>query len=193
MNRFLYAALFTVTVLGTAAAAAQSSEFRYTYLQGGYTNVDLDTPSADGDGLFLGGSLLVADILVLSADFTYIDFTRGIDTRALELGVGVPLPVRPGFDAIVRAGYIDGRIKTPGVNIDNDGWFVGLGGRWMATEVIELNGEVQFRDLDVLNDDFAFRVGGIWNARPDLGVIAGLEFADDTTALQIGFRYNFLR
>jgi hypothetical protein len=55
-----------------------------------------------------------------------------------------------------------------------------------------LNGEVQFRDLDVLNDDFAFRIGGIWNVRPDLGVIGGLEFADDTTALKIGFRYNFL-
>jgi hypothetical protein len=192
MNRSLSAALLTITVLGATTALAQSSEFRYTYLQGGYVNVDLDAPSADGDGLFLGGSLLVADLLVLSADFTYVDFTRGIDTRELEFGLGVPLPVRPGFDAIIRTGYINGKVKTRVGNFDNNGWFVGLGGRWMATESVELNGEVQFRDLDVLNDDFAFRIGGIWNVRPDLGVIGGLEFADDTTALKIGFRYNFL-
>lgn len=193
MNRTITAALISLALSGAGTAAAQSSEFRYTWLEGGYVNADLDSPSADGDGLFLGGSLLVAELLVLSADFDYIDFTRGIDTRMLELGVGIPFPVRPGFDAIVRGGYVDGKVEVGSFDADNDGWFVGLGGRWMATETVELNGEVLYRDLDVWDDDVVFRVGGLVNVRPDLAVLGGVEFADETTALEIGFRYYFAR
>jgi hypothetical protein len=181
--------VLSLGLLGATAAHAQSSDFSYTYLEGGYLNVDLDNPNADGDGLFLGGSVLVADTIILSADFDYVDFNRGIDIRTIELGVGVPLPLAPGFDIVVEGGYLDASVDTPFGNFDDDGFFAGALARWMVNDQVELNGGLKYVDLDESGDDVVVHIGGLVNVRPNLAVLAGVDFADDTDALSIGFRY----
>lgn len=192
MNLRTGAALASLILLGTATTvAAQPSDFRYTYLEGGYLRADLDSPNVNGDGLFLGGSVLVAESLILSADYDYLDFSRGIDVRSLELGLGVPLPVAPGLDIVLRAGYIDAELDTRFGDFNDDGFFAGGLARWMVSPQVELNGGLKYVDLDESGDDVVFSVGGLVNVRPDLAVLAGFEFADDSDLLSIGFRYYF--
>src|SRR5690606_27027571 len=47
----------------TALAANTGNGLRYSYLEGGYRTLDLDSPNADGDGLFLGGSFAATEYL----------------------------------------------------------------------------------------------------------------------------------
>jgi hypothetical protein len=163
--------------------------FSYTYLEGGYQNVDLDSPSADGDGIFLGGSVELARSVFLTADLDYADFNRGIDARTLELGVGVSLPVAPDLDGLLKGGYIDAEVDTRFGDFEDDGFFIAGGARWMVTEQVELNGSLKYVDLDESGDDVVVAFGGLVTVRPNLAVLGGVEFADNADTLTIGFRY----
>jgi hypothetical protein len=192
MNLRTGAVMASLILLGLATSAtAQSSDFRYSYLEGGYLRADLDSPNVNGDGLFVGGSVLVAESLILSADYDYVDFDRGIDVRSLELGLGVPLPVAPGLDIVIRGGYIDAKLDTRFGDFNDDGFFAGGLARWMVGPQVELNGGLKYVDLDESGSDVVFTVGGLVNVRPDLAVLAGFEFADDSDLLSLGFRYYF--
>jgi hypothetical protein len=170
------------------AAAAQTSDFDYNWVEGGYQTIELDGFGSDGEGFFVGGSFHVIEPLLLTADYDYADF-GGVEADTLELGVGVPLPVRPGVDAVVRGGYVDAELDTRFGDFDDDGLFASAGVRWMASPQVELNGAVAYRDLDESGDDVAFQLGGLVSVTPRLAVQATLEVVDDTDTIGLGLRY----
>lgn len=182
-----------VLAAGLAAAPARAAEFSYTYAEGGYQSVDLDSPSVDGDGLFLGGSVQISQTLFLSADLDYTEFNRGVDTRNLDLGLGVRLPAAPDIDVVLRGGYADAHVDTRFGDFDDDGYFVSGGARWQLNEQVELNGALRYVDLDDSGDDVGLVLGVVVAVRPRVALLAGGEFSDDADILNIGFRYYFDR
>lgn len=182
----------SLAVLNPAVAAQPGAgDLRYTYVEGGYLNVDVESFNEDGDGLFLGGSVLVADPIYLVANYDYADFDRGIDARTLDLGVGVRLPAAPNVDVVLEGGYVDAEVETNFGDFDDDGYFAAGGARWMVNSQVELNGGLRYVDLDESGDDLAVQVGGLVSVLPNLAVLADIEFADDADSISIGFRYYF--
>ncbi|MEQ8783464.1 MAG: outer membrane beta-barrel protein [Roseibium album] len=185
---------FAVALTLTAAAsAAVAADLRYDYLEGGYQNVDLDNPGVDGDGLFLGGSLLLAQSFFLAADFDYADFDRGVDARSIELGGGVRFPLAPSLDLVLGGGYVDVEVDTRFGDFDDDGLFLRGGVRWLATDQVELKALLNYVDLDESGDDTGVDLGVVVHLQPQLALLAGVEIADDADVVNLGLRYHFRR
>lgn len=175
------------------AAPAGAADFSYTYAEGGYQNVELDSPSVDGDGLFAGGSVQLSQSLFIGADVDYTEFNRGVDARNLELGLGIRLPAAPDVDVVLRGGYVDAHVDTRFGDFDDDGYFVSGGARWQLNDQVELNGALRYVDLDDSGDDVALALGVVVDVRPRVALLAGGEFSDEADVLNIGFRYYFDR
>lgn len=179
--------------LATAAIPATAADLQYDYIEGGYQSVDLDTPNVDGDGLFLGGSLLVAQSLFVSAEYDWADFDRGVDASGFDLGLGVRLPASPELDVVLRGGYAHAEVDTDFGDFDDDGYFASGGVRWLVNEQIELNAFLDYVDLDDSGDDTALALGGVIHLQPQLALTAGVEIGDDADAFRLGLRYHFNR
>jgi hypothetical protein len=186
----LSAAMLSAALL---AGPVHAADFRYTYLEGGYQRVDIDSPNVDGDGLFVGGSLLVSQSVFFTAGYDYTEFNRGVDARSLNLGIGLRMPASPDVDVVFEGGYVDARVDTRFGNFDDDGYFVSGGVRWRLNELVELNGGLRYVDLDDSGSDVGLGLGVVIDVRPHWSVLAGGAFADDADSLSIGFRYYFDR
>jgi hypothetical protein len=183
----------SMLIAALLAGPVQAADFRYTYLEGGYQRVDIDNPNVDGDGLFLGGSVLVSQSVFLTAGYDYTEFNRGVDARGLNLGIGVRVPASPDVDVVFEGGYVDARVDTRFGDFDDDGYFVSGGVRWRLNELVELNGGLRYVDLDESGSDVGLGLGVVIDVRPQWSLLAGGEFADDADVLSIGFRYYFDR
>jgi outer membrane receptor protein involved in Fe transport len=192
-RKLLISATTCAAALSFAAIPATAAELHYDYLEGGYESVDLDNPSVDGDGLFLGGSLLVTQSLFLNAEYEYADFDRGVDARSLQIGVGVRFPAAPDIDLTLTGGYVDAEVDTRFGDFDDDGLFVGGGVRWLVNDQVELNGGLEYVDLDESGDDVVVKLGGVVHLQRQLALVAGVDIADDADTIKLGLRYHFDR
>jgi len=190
---FQMIAATSAALLTLGASLASAAELHYDYIEGGYESVDLDNPSVDGDGLFLGGSVLVTQSLFLRAEYEYADFDRGVDARELDLGVGVRFPAAPDIDLTLSGGYVDAEVDTRFGDFDDDGFFVGGGVRWLVNDQVELNGGLDYVDLDESGDDVVVKLGGVVHLQRQLALVAGVDIADDADTIKLGLRYHFAR
>ena len=71
--------IIAISLLYTAQAIAQPPEPRYTYLEAGYVDIDLNDVDADGDGFALGGSLALGDAFYLAGSYADYDLNLGIE------------------------------------------------------------------------------------------------------------------
>jgi hypothetical protein len=186
----------TVVVLLASALpfAAAADEPRYTYLEGGYQFIDIDVGGGvdvDGDGFGIGGSVSVTDHIHLLASYSKVDLDFGIDASEYSVGVGGRLPVGPGVHLTGSVGWAWAKLDTPFGDFDDDGIFLSGGVRWMATERVELNGELTYVDLDDAGDDTTLSIGLLFHLTPDLALGIGALFGDDVTGYQAGLRYYF--
>jgi hypothetical protein len=171
-------------------ASAWEGDIRYTYVEGGYQQVDIDD-FGDGNGLYFGGSMRVHDSAFLRAEYNYADPGRGTDVRTLELAAGVRYAMTRDADAVLQVGYLDGKVDSRFGDFNDDGFFVSGGIRWLITELIELNAALRYVDLDRSGSDWTFTVGGLVNLGEHLALTGGFEFLDGADILKVGLRYYF--
>lgn len=177
----------------TSLAANTGNGLRYSYLEGGYRTLDLDSPNADGDGLYLGGSFAATEYLFVSAEWSDLGLNRGVDVRTWELGLGFNMPLTDRLDLVVRGGYTDPRVRTRFGNFDDDGYFAAGGIRTMVTEVIELNGALKFVDRDVTGSDTVLELGAQLQVSPTLDIGMEIEIGDEANQFSFGLRYHLPR
>ena len=171
-----------VSVRALAAAlllpwAAQAHE--YTYLKGGY--VDVDRRGSDDGGLFVGGSIGLAPSFAAFGEYT--------DTGPFEqLSVGGLLHARlqPRLDLFGGASLEHVELRAA----DDTGLGLRGGLRWWAMPgKLELIPELRY--LDVLNDDStSLRGTALLRVAPRLDAQALLQGGDDDR-IGLGLRYNF--
>ena len=180
--------IIAISLLYTAQAIAQPAEPRYTYLEAGYVDIDLNDVDADGDGFALGGSLALGDAFYLAGSYADYDLNFGIDAQELLLGVGYHYGLSSGLDLVAEGGYAHTEIDTQFGDFDDSGLYLSGGLRWMALERLELNGRVRYVDLDDSGDGTALLLGGLFHVTPDLALGGGVELSDDSDVYNIGFR-----
>jgi len=182
-------ALFCAAALLLALPLAiQAAEPRYTYVEAGYFNFDLDDVNVDGDGFNVGGSLALTDLIHVVASYSDGETDQfNLDFSELDLAVGLNYRLQPGLDVVGRVGYVDTEVE----NFDDDGYSLEGLLRWMANEQLELDAGVKYVDLDDSGSDTAFQVAALYSIMPNLALGAGLSVSDDVTQWTLGGRYYF--
>lgn len=187
-----------------AMTSAHAEGPRYTYLELGYVNIELDDPGflgedPDGDGFAFGGSVAVADMVHLFAGYTdsELDFSTpfgkvDVDYRTLSLGVGLNYAIASNIDLVGRLAYVNAEAKALGEKVDEDGYGISGGVRAMVTEQFELNGFVNYVDLGSdVGDDTSVSIGGLYNFTDLFAVGLGGEFGSDVRVITVGVRFYF--
>ena len=169
-------ALALVAMLPLSANAAERS---YTYVEGTYNNIDSDI-----DGFGVRGAVEFADSGFYALG-NYQNFSEGgADADFWELGLGYALDLSDNVDLIAEAAHTDLDIV--------DGYRVSAGVRGNFTENFEYLGKVNYRDVDVLGDDFTYTAGLQYKFSPTWGVTGEVEFGDsDSEIYTVGLRASF--
>jgi hypothetical protein len=164
---------------------------RYTYLEAGYQALDLDDPNVDGDGFGLGGSLALNERLYLRAGYSDLDMDFGVDVSSYEFGIGGNLPMSDDLHLVGEVGYTETELDASNFDIEDDGYYLSGGFRWMATEALEVNALLSYVDMSDSGDETSLTVGGLYNLTADLAVGVGASWSDDAMGYSAGLRYYF--
>jgi hypothetical protein len=103
------------------------------------------------------------------------------------MGIGYTISLNERFD-VIGTGSIK-RFKFEGSNGDF-GFGVGLGARALLVEQLELQGGLEYVDVDNYSDT-TFRIGGRWNFTPAFAL--GLDYQDNDmgSAVRAVARFDF--
>ncbi|TAH38175.1 MAG: hypothetical protein EYC70_06015 [Planctomycetota bacterium] len=175
---------------GTAVAPPQETKpaFSYSYVELGYLLLDSDGLDetvqgwrATGSFDFLFGSFLQA---------TYTDASdSGEDYNEARLGVGYHLTLSSSLDLFGIASYA--RQDLDGSNVDDvdGGGALVAGARYLLTSRIELNGQLEWVNLD--ESDGGAGVGARYYLTDYISFGANVRFLDNDEELLLGVRLQF--
>ena len=186
MKRFL---LFTLFILGFAATA--NAEFNYTFIQANYGQIDFDDIDADGDALGFSGSYALSDEFHIFGGAEFADLGSGVDASVWAAGFGYNTALTPVLDVVAQLSLQSAEVDTPFGDADDNGFGLNVFLRFQLTDLVELNGGVNYVDLDDSGDSTGFAGAALFNVtdRVTLGINAA--FGDDADSYGILGRLYF--
>jgi len=171
--------LFAIALAAVLPLSAAAAERSYTYVEGTYNNIESDI-----DGFGVRGSIQFADTGFYALG-QYQNFSeRSADADFFELGLGYAMNLSDSLDLITEAAYTDFDLV--------DGYRVSVGVRNSFTANLEGLAKVNYRDVDVLGNDFTYTAGLLYNVNPTWGVTGEIEFDGDRGEVYtLGLRASF--
>ena len=168
--------VLTVALAGVGATLAQAPGWKY--VEGGFTSINPD--GADSvDGWFAGGMWEFGSTQKFHA---FAEIGEVDDDRNWSAGGGWHGLLGDAADLVAEAAFVD---------LDEvDGFRVTGGVRWMVLERLELNGFLNYSDLDTF-DQTSLEVGGVFDFTRRFGVGASYDHGDDFDTTRGFVRYNF--
>ncbi len=190
--------LLACAALTGQAAAQAGGGFNYTFIEGGLVSQEYNAGRKDQDllGTQLVGSLALAPGLFAAADYEYLN--DDLSTTSASAGPGVHLSAATGLDlyATVTLEYLeydwDSRNRA-----DDTGLGATAGFRYALMERAELNGEIEYIDIDEVTGDELLNLyaTALYELAPGIEGVGELRINDvgegDNLGALIGARYNF--
>lgn len=168
----LLAAVAALAALPTLAAA-----HNYTYVEGGYLNVD--TGDDDESGFRLAGSGDVHPNLALIGEYAQVD-----EADLFSAGALFHTPLNRNFDWTAGATYE--HVDTDAV--EDGGYGLRTGLRWQTSDArFELAPEVRYVDIE--DDATSLRLGALYTLTSALDLQGAVQGGDDDR-YELGLRYN---
>jgi opacity protein-like surface antigen len=174
------------------SATAAADDFRYSSVTASYGIIEADGSSVDADTMGLGLSFAVSEDFFLTAGFSTAesDLDREIDT--LAAGFGYHHSISDRLDLVGQLSYQRMEFSGAGlVSQDDDGFGLGVGLRFAATELVELNASIDYVDLDLLGDDTAFGAGVLFNVTDSFTLGLNGTWDDNISVYSAGARFYF--
>ena len=206
MNSKRLLTILTSACLALLAQSAAAKGFSYSYVEGGYRNLDAD--SVEGDGFEAGFSFGAMEYLHIVGRYSrlWIDEVDGassvdLDLDEFKIGFGGNYPILDKVDLVLDAVYVDeqltGKAKATGtsfktrVNEKNEGYEVTFYGRVQALKKLEMTPHMIYRDVSS-DSDTGFGLGLVYNFHKKFSLrVRGTHFSDDsTTNLFLGMRVD---
>jgi hypothetical protein len=173
------------------SASANSQGFDYNYLQLDYGNLDFDDINADGNGVGLSGSFAINPDWHVFAGYQSAGLDRGIDLNAFNAGIGYNTEMSPTVDAYARFSYEYVDFDAPGGN-DDSGLGFGIGMRFAASDVLEVDAAINYVDFGGNNgDDTAFSLGALYSFSDAFALGLGGSWGDDISSYTLSGRFYF--
>ena len=173
---------------------AHADGLSYSYLEGAYINSDVDNFNEDVDGLALRGSFEITDQVFLFGSFSDQStsiFGSDVDLTAFRIGAGYAWPIAKNVDVYGRIGYARVEADLPGPNLSDDGYTLGVGMRGRVIEPLELEGAVNYTDLNDSGDDTSLGLAARYFFTPQFAVGVEGEFGNDVDTYGVNVRWNF--
>jgi hypothetical protein len=192
-------------VLLVSSANAQDPKISYSYVEGGYVWLDGDDDivpgvDSDGDGWAVKGSAAIHPNIFLIADYTKVDLDDvDIDLKTWEVGIGGNYTVARNTSIFGTVAYANGKGKGYGESVDDDGYALGAGVRYMLVndfirasvlDGIEFEGGIDYVDLDDFGDDTSFSAGVLFHVNSFVGLGVQGSWGDDANTYVAGIRFT---
>lgn len=194
----------SVLVAGLFATGVHAADGgpRYTFGELAYADVQIDDDGffgsdPEGDGFLLTGSVAVADMVHLIADYADADleldgFGLDVGYTQYSLGAGLNFAVAKTVDLVARLAYVNVEVDVDDFGSqDENGYGLSAGSRAMLTEKFEINGFLNYVDLGDDLDDTSVDLGAVYNFTPLVAVSGGVGFGDDSRSFNLGVRLYF--
>jgi hypothetical protein len=166
-------------VVALASGAVLAQEPNYDLVEGGWWNVNPDGASSE-DGWFLGGGF---EFQPRTARFHVgVEIGQLGPWNTWEIGGGWHGLLGKRADLVANGSWVDLDVE--------DGFKVSIGVRWMTLRRLELNGFLNYTNLDFSNTTSG-EVNGIWDFARRFGVGAGFVQGDDRAVARAFVRFNF--
>lgn len=177
----------SLIVLALAAAfstSADASDLSYTYLEGGYVNVD-----GDADGIGLRGSLNFGDSNFYGfAGYSQVEIDNtSIDIDVTNVGVGYHHALSTRAHLLSELSYVN---ADAGI-VDADGYRASVGVRGAFSDTVEGVLKANYTDGNDLDGDFSGTAGLLVKFSPTWGAFGDVEFGDGGETYTVGVRASF--
>lgn len=185
----------TLAILVLAfATSASAKDFDYDYFQLSYGNVEFDDVNVDGDGFGLSGSYSLNEDFHVFAGYEAAGLDFGIDATTLGAGLGWHTTLSPVVDLVASISYQYVELDAPGFgSVDDNGLGLGVGLRYAATDVLELDAGISHVDLSDGGGDTGFGVGGLYSFTDAFELGLSASWSDETTSFTLAGRFYFGR
>jgi hypothetical protein len=178
--------------LALLALPAFAGDLRYTYVEVGYQDIELDDFSVDGDGFSIRGSFELTEDWFMIVGYQAADFDFGIDFDHAYLGAGYRVPINDRVDLFGAVAYLTADVSADGFDsIDEDGFGLTVGVRGLVTEQLELAGSIGYSDLGDGVDGTAVSAGALYSFTEVFALGIEIELDEELTAFGIGARFYF--
>ena len=176
----------------TFAASASANDFDYNFFQLGYGNVEYDDVNVDGDGFGLSGSFAINEDFHVFGGYEAAGLDFGVDATSLGAGLGWHTTLSPVVDLVASLSYQYVELDAPGVgSFDDNGLGLGVGLRFAASELLELNAGINYVDFSDSDGDTAFGVGGLYSFSDAFALGLAGNWSDDVSSYTLSGRFYF--
>ena len=205
--------LISACLVLLAPPALAAKGFNYTYMEGGYRNLDAD--SIEGDGFEAGFSFGATDYIHIIGRYSrlFVDDIEGasstdLDVDEFKIGFGGHYSIMEKVDLVGEVSYVDdqitgkARLNNDGINVNGTGPKVNINekdegyeatfyARVQAMKKLEMTPHVVHRDVGS-DSDTGFGLGLVYNFHKKFSLrVRGTHFSDDgATNLFLGVRLN---
>ena len=212
MNNKRFLVVLASACLALLAQSVVAKGFSYTYMEGGYRNIDAD--SIEADGFEAGFSFGAMEYLHILGRYSrlFVDDIDGtsssdLDIDEFKIGFGGNYPILDKVDLVLDAVYVDEQItgkakvhnddyvrgKEPKVRVNDkeEGYEATFSARVQALKKLEMTPHVVYRDVGS-DSDTGFGLGLVYNFHKKFSLrFRGTSFSDDSaTNLFVGMRVD---
>lgn len=181
----------SLSLLALAGAnVATAADLKYTFVDVGLASVDVDN-GGDGDVLFARGSYEFSPNWFVFGGISKAEFDVGpfdVDVDTLDFGAGAHFPITSQVDFVGKLKYVDVSVDGPG---DDDGFGLSAGLRARPLAAVEVEGSIEYVDLDEAGDDTSARLGARYYFTSLISAGAEVQFSDDAKTYGIYARFTF--
>ncbi|MES2885598.1 MAG: outer membrane beta-barrel protein [Pseudomonadota bacterium] len=181
-----------VAALLTLPLSAMADGLSYRYLEASYGTVDFDG-GGDADGFAIGGSFLLAPQVYVTAGYGNVetDTSPKIEASTFSAALGFRQPLTSSVDANFEVGFLSAEVDAGSFGSDDDtGYSLAAGLRAMVAKQLELNGGVSYAKV-FDEGETSFGLGAVFSFTPQVAVLAGADFGDDSNSFSVGGRFMF--
>lgn len=198
-KQFVLAAL-----LAAAPFAASAEGLSYSYIEGGYTRVNVDTGVSgfdpELDGAYIRGSAELGENFTVFGGYSKTQddvrvsgFVNTFDTdfETAEIGFGYHADISDRADFTAELSYLRQEISIENASGEGKGGKLNLGIRGEMTDNLEGWVKAGYIDGGDFEGDFVGTLGGQYKFNQTWGIVGEVEFIDETTQFMLGARASF--
>jgi len=172
----------SVLLLSGIVTSVQASDFSYSYIEGSVESVDSDDP--DADIYRISGSYNISPNFNIIADLATGDIdnpsgANDIDLDEGSLGIAYHTPIAQSSDFTANLKAIN---RDSDLVEDDTGYGVGVGLRHMLSDRIEVDANVDFVDVQEV-EDTALKVGARYYFNS--AISAGLAYSTSSEDIDV--------
>jgi len=183
---------FGIAVLALSAVPVRAEEPNYSYVEGGYLNVNTDDLPDSGDNYFLGASFGLGKHFHVLGQFANGELGPDVDLTTWRAGFGWHGLLGDKADVVGEASYVDQTVDAPGSSSESDnGYRLTAGVRWVPIKMFEADGFAHYNSIGD-ESDTSWEARGILNIWR-LGFGASYEKFDNADQWNGFVRFNFGR